>query len=233
MIVANNLRKLYHRGTEEVEAVKDISLDIKEGEFVSFVGPSGSGKTTLINILGCLDNPTSGEMYINDVQIFNGKYFLSERKLTHIRRENFGYIFQKFYLIPTLSVKDNILLPFAFYKNNDDPLYFKHLTESLGIDKRLNHLPSQISGGEMQRVAIARALVNKPKILLADEPTGNLDSKRSDEIGAVLKNLNQEHGITIILVTHNPHLARTADRVVEIRDGEIFMQTDQRLVTPL
>jgi putative ABC transport system ATP-binding protein len=220
-IVAESLTKTYVRGNETVVAVNEVSLDIKTGEYVAFVGPSGSGKTTLINILGCLDNPTSGSLSIEGYPVFGNGKPLSERALTRIRRDLFGYIFQKFYLIPTLTVVENILLPFAFYRkpgarDNVDPLL-----EHLGLDKRKNHLPGQISGGEMQRAAIARALVNNPRILLADEPTGNLDTGRGEEIGRLLIELNRNQGLTIVLVTHNRRLAETAQRIITLNDGKI------------
>ncbi|MHB8054750.1 MAG: ABC transporter ATP-binding protein [Candidatus Aminicenantales bacterium] len=218
---ARSLRKVYHRGAEDIVAVDDISLTVAKGEFVSFIGPSGSGKTTLINLLGCLDNATSGTLALSGETVFSASKCLSESELTRIRRRIFGYIFQKFYLVPTLTVMENVLLPFAFYKKAEavaDPM---EVLRSLGLDKRAEHRPSELSGGEMQRVAIARALINKPEILLADEPTGNLDSKRSEEIGQILKTLNERDGLTILLVTHNPMLARVADRTVALRDGKV------------
>ncbi|OGD11848.1 MAG: hypothetical protein A2Y86_07950 [Candidatus Aminicenantes bacterium RBG_13_62_12] len=218
---ATGITKIYKRGSEDIPALDGISLKIRRGEFVSFVGPSGSGKTTLINILGCLDNATSGSLSLCGKTIFMERQRLSEADLTRIRRSVFGYIFQKFYLLPTLTVLENVVLPFTFFKKEGaakDPL---EILRSLGMDKRTNHLPGQLSGGEMQRVAIARALVNNPEILLADEPTGNLDSKRSQEIGEVLRRLNENEGLTVLLVTHNPALARLAARTIELRDGRI------------
>jgi putative ABC transport system ATP-binding protein len=226
IVKGDNLTKVYHRGSEEIRAVDGVSLEIRKGEFVSFIGPSGSGKTTLINLIGCLDNPTSGNLQINGRYLVNEGKNISENDLTRIRRENYGYIFQKFYLIPTLTVSENIMLPFAFFKKSDTDDNMKKLVEELGIDKRLKHLPGQLSGGEMQRVAIARALINRPNILLADEPTGNLDTKRSKEIGEILIDLNQRLGITIILVTHNPVLADIASRIIELRDGQIYNGPD-------
>jgi putative ABC transport system ATP-binding protein len=222
IVKADNLTKVYHRGSEKIRAVDDVSLEIRKGEFVSFIGPSGSGKTTLINLIGCLDNPTSGSLQVNGKNIINAGRNISEKELTRIRRENYGYIFQKFYLIPTLTVSENIMLPFAFFKKPGTEDNMRKLVVELGIDNRLKHLPGQLSGGEMQRVAIARALVNKPNILLADEPTGNLDTKRSTEIGKILADLNQRLGITVILVTHNPTLAAIAGRIIELRDGMIY-----------
>jgi putative ABC transport system ATP-binding protein len=220
-IVARSLKKVYCRGSEEILALDDVSLSIEEGRFVSFIGPSGSGKTTLINILGCLDNPTSGNLLVDGKEIFNEGKTLSEAELTKIRREIFGYIFQKFYLIPTLTVKENVMLPFTFYKKPGASEDVGKVLKLLGIDHRRDHLPGEISGGEMQRVAIARALVNKPRVLLADEPTGSLDVRRSLEIGEILKDLNQKEGLTVILVTHNPNLARIAHSVFELKDGKI------------
>jgi putative ABC transport system ATP-binding protein len=220
-LIAKNIKKIYHRGSEEIAAVNDITLSIKKGEFVSFIGPSGSGKTTLINILGCLDNPTSGNLNISGREIFSQDKKLTEKDLTVFRRELFGYIFQNFYLIPTLTVFENIAIPLSFYRKGNDDDNIHILMKSFGIEKRANHLPGQLSGGEMQRVAIARALINKPEIILADEPTGNLDTNRSKEIGRVLRELNQREGITLIMVTHNPALAKTADRVIELQDGKL------------
>jgi ABC-type lipoprotein export system ATPase subunit len=220
-LVARQLKKIYRRGSEEVAAVDDISLHVGRGEFVSFVGPSGSGKTTLINLLGCLDNPSSGELVLAGRTIFAAGKNLSERDLTKVRRELFGYIFQYFYLIPTLTVRENIMLPLTFFRKPGSEERVGSLMELLGIGHRAGHLPGQISGGEMQRVAIARALVNQPEILLADEPTGNLDTRRSEEIGTILADLNRESGITVVMVTHNLGLAAHAHRVVELRDGRI------------
>jgi ABC-type lipoprotein export system ATPase subunit len=202
--------------------VDGVSLNVEKGEFISFIGPSGSGKTTLINILGCLDNATSGSLKIGGETVFSDNCSLSESDLTKIRRRVFGYIFQKFYLVPTLTVLENVLLPFAFFQKAEASADPMEILRDLGLDKRINHRPSELSGGEMQRVAIARALVNKPEILLADEPTGNLDTKRSGEIGEVLRSLNGRDGLTILLVTHNPNLARIAHRTIELRDGRIF-----------
>ena len=221
-ISARNLTKVYQRGSEEIFAVHDISLEIKKGEYLAFVGPSGSGKTTLMNILGCLDNPSSGTLAIAGRPIFGEKKTLSERKLTKIRRDLFGYIFQKFHLIPTLNVLENVLLPCTFYQKEEEvEQRAADLLQSLGMEQRMHHLPGQLSGGEMQRVAIARSLINSPEILLADEPTGNLDSARSEEISQVLQKLNRTEGLTIILVTHNPSLAQTADRIVTLHDGRL------------
>lgn len=226
---AVNLTKSYRRGSEEVTAVRTASLKVQQGDFVSFIGPSGSGKTTLVNLLGCLDNPTSGELFLGGRQIFgNDRHRLSEQRLTEIRRETFGYIFQNFYLIPTLTVIENVMLPLTFYRKPGREEKVQGLLQLLGIDHRKDHLPGQISGGEMQRVAIARALVNSPNILVADEPTGNLDTKRSVEIVSILRDLSSNAGLTVIMVTHNLELARAADRFCEMRDGGICETTGPR-----
>ncbi|MDR2426715.1 MAG: ABC transporter ATP-binding protein [Endomicrobium sp.] len=221
IIEAANLTKIYARGSEKVCALNDISFTVKKGDIVSITGQSGSGKTTLVNIVGCLDNPTSGSLKIDGTQIFKENLELSESELTVIRRNFFGYIFQKFFLIPTLTVKENILVPAVFKKElkvNENRL--NEILKMLGISHRKNHLPSQLSGGEMQRVAIARALINSPSILIADEPTGNLDSKRSQEIKKLLTDVNKERGITIILVTHNPDFAKIGNHHIELFDGK-------------
>lgn len=222
LIVAENLNKIYHRGNEDIKALNNINLNIKENEMLAVVGPSGSGKTTLVNILGCLDNPSSGTLKIAGQEIFAAGKQLSEKKLTLIRRQYFGYVFQKFFLIPTLTVRENIILPTVFNSEiKVDEKYLLNLLDLLGISHRLEHLPAELSGGEMQRVAIARALITKPKILIADEPTGNLDSQRTEEIKNLLLKLKQEQNLTIILVTHNPEFAKTADKILTISDGEI------------
>ncbi len=228
-IEAKRLTKVYTRGIEEVISVNNVSFEINKGDFISIIGPSGSGKTTLVNLLGCLDNPSGGELLLDGNMIFGANRRLSERALTKIRREAFGYVFQNFYLIPTLTVMENILLPLTFFRKPGTDDEAEKLLALLGIDHRRNHLPGQISGGEMQRVAIARAMVNKPEILLADEPTGNLDTKRSEEIVEVLRVLNRSVGLTVVMVTHNPELARYAERMFEMKDGHISeIEVDSR-----
>ncbi|MDR0587450.1 MAG: ABC transporter ATP-binding protein [Burkholderiales bacterium] len=222
-IEAHDLTKTYSRGAEQITALNNVSFAVDKGDIVSVVGASGSGKTTLVNVLGCLDNPSSGTLMINHKVIFGEGKLLSEPALTKIRRATFGYVFQKFFLIPTLSVKENILLPSVFQPDHtpdDESLY--QLMDMLGIARRENHLPSQLSGGEMQRVAIARALIHKPEVLIADEPTGNLDSKRSNEIKDLLLRLNQENGITVIIVTHNPDIAKIGNKTLELVDGKLM-----------
>jgi putative ABC transport system ATP-binding protein len=222
LIEAKELTKIYTRGAEKIYALNEASFSIEQGEIVAVVGASGSGKTTLINVLGCLDNPTSGELTVDGQQIFRQGLKLSESELTRIRRGIFGYVFQKFFLIPTLTVQENILLPSVFQpKLRANNANLERVMTMLDIARRREHLPGQLSGGEMQRVAIARALINNPAVLIADEPTGNLDSKRSEEIKNLLLGLNKEHGITIILVTHNPELAKIGSKVIELKDGRI------------
>jgi ABC-type lipoprotein export system ATPase subunit len=219
VLEARGLTRTYRRGAEEIRALDGVSLDIRAGEFVSFTGPSGSGKTTLVNLLGCLENPTRGELRLAGRPIFGAGRTLGERELTRIRREVFGYIFQNFYLIPTLTVRENVALPLAFFRKAEAVTEIGRLLAMLGLEHRAEHLPGQISGGEMQRVAIARALVNRPEILLADEPTGSLDTRLTQEIGEVLQGLNRNTGLTIIMVTHNPSLARLGSRVIAMQDG--------------
>ena len=222
VLAARELTKVYTRGSEAIRAVDGVSLSIRRGEFVAFMGRSGSGKTTLINLLGCLDNPTAGELDLAGRKIFGEGKPLGERDLTRVRRELFGYIFQNFYLIHTLTVRENVALPLAFYRKAGVEDEVERLLKMLGMEHRMDHLPGQISGGEMQRVAIARALVNRPEILLADEPTGNLDTKRSEEIGDILQDLNRNEGLTIIMVSHNPELAKLGGRRIEMRDGRAW-----------
>jgi putative ABC transport system ATP-binding protein len=214
VIEATGIGKTYQRGREKVCALNGVDLTIEPGEFVSIVGPSGAGKTALMNILGCLDTPSSGTLTIDGVQV-TGK---GEAELVKIRREHIGFVFQQFFLIPTLTVGENVGLPLLFSGTPYDPAKIETLLEKVGLSHRADHLPGQLSGGEMQRVAIARALVNNPRILLADEPTGNLDSVTADGIYRLFEDLHRQ-GITVIVVTHNRELAKRAGRVITIRDG--------------
>ncbi|MBS3949086.1 MAG: ABC transporter ATP-binding protein [Peptococcaceae bacterium] len=214
MIKAENLSKSYKRGSETVYALQEANLVINAGEFISIVGPSGSGKTTFMNMLGCLDTPSSGGYLLNGTQIAG----LKERDLVKVRQENIGFVFQQFYLLPTLTVKENVELPLLF--QNKGLNRSKEILETVGLSHRYTHLPKELSGGEMQRVAIARALINSPKILLADEPTGNLDTKNSEKVITLFRELHRL-GLTIIMVTHNPELARIADRIITMTDGRI------------
>ena len=222
LIEARELTKIYTRCAEKIIALNKATFTIAPGEIAAIIGASGSGKTTLVNVLGCLDNPTAGRLRVNGRPIFQEGLKLSESALTKIRREIFGYVFQRFFLLPTLTVQENILLPSVFQprlRANNASL--ERVMTMLGIAKRRRHLPGQLSGGEMQRVAIARALINNPSVLIADEPTGNLDSSRSEEIKNLLVELNRQHGITIILVTHNPELAKIGTQTIELKDGLI------------
>jgi putative ABC transport system ATP-binding protein len=214
IIEATGISKTFRRGREEVCALSGVNLTIESGEFVSIVGPSGAGKTALMNILGCLDTPSSGTLMIDKIPV-TGK---GEAELVKIRREHIGFVFQQFFLIPTLTVGENVGLPLLFSGRPYEPETIESLLEKVGLSHRADHLPFQLSGGEMQRVAIARALVNNPRILLADEPTGNLDSVTADGIYRLFEELHRQ-GITVIVVTHNRELAQRAGRVITIRDG--------------
>ena len=214
VIEASDLTKVYRRGSESVHALKGVSLSVEAGEFISIVGPSGSGKTALLNLLGCLDTPTSGSLMVNGVDVT----CLSEKKRVLIRRESIGFIFQQFFLIPTLSAKENIMLPLTFSKKKVNQSRADDILDLVGLSHRENHLPNELSGGEMQRVAIGRALINDPKIILADEPTGNLDSDTAGQVYQVFEDLVQR-GYTLIVVTHNTELAERAHRVLHLRDG--------------
>ncbi|MBD1399476.1 ABC transporter ATP-binding protein [Pelovirga terrestris] len=216
MIELKHIEKTYRRGVETVRALRGVNLTINAGELMAIVGPSGAGKTTLLHILGCLDQPTNGDVLFDGVNTAG----MPESQLVKIRREKIGFVFQQFYLIPGLSVFDNIALPLLFSKKPAQRKKIEQLAEMVGLEHRLNHAPAQLSGGEMQRTAIARGLVNDPAILLADEPTGNLDTENSEKIYAILRRLSNE-GLTTIMITHNPELAARAERTVKIRDGLI------------
>jgi len=222
VISAKKLTKIYHRGSEEIHALKDVSLNITDGEFAAIVGPSGSGKTTLLNLVGCLDTPTRGSLRLNGVEV-NG---LKEKDLVKLRRENIGFVFQQFFLLPTLTVRENIELPLLFSRRNGCRNHIDEIIEAVGLKARAEHLPSQLSGGEMQRVAIGRALINEPKIILADEPTGNLDSATAVKIFQLFQDLNSQ-GLTLIIVTHNLELAKSAHRVIQLRDGEVAQKASR------
>ena len=214
MIELKQIEKNYRRGAEEVRALRGVDLSIAAGELLAIIGPSGAGKTTLLHILGCLDQPTRGEVLFDGVNTSN----MPESELVKLRREKIGFVFQQFYLIPGLSVFDNIALPLLFSKKQASRSKILALAEMVGLEHRLDHAPAQLSGGEMQRAAIARGLVNDPEILLADEPTGNLDSENSDKIYALLRSLSQ-NGLATVMITHNTELAARAQRTVQIRDG--------------
>jgi ABC-type lipoprotein export system ATPase subunit len=214
MIELKQIEKNYRRGAEEVRALRGVDLSIAAGELLAIIGPSGAGKTTLLHILGCLDQPSKGDVLFDGVNTSN----MPESKLVQLRREKIGFVFQQFYLIPGLSVFDNIALPLLFSKKQASRSKIRALAEMVGLEHRLDHAPAQLSGGEMQRAAIARGLVNDPEVLLADEPTGNLDSENSDKIYALLRSLSQ-NGLATVMITHNTELAARAQRTVQIRDG--------------
>jgi len=218
-IEAVELRKTYHVGKIEVPALRGISFRAERGEFVSVVGPSGSGKSTLFYLLGGLAQADSGRVVIDGVDFAT----LSDGERTRMRKRKIGFVFQKFNLLPTLDARSNIdiALDIAGTNGNRDVVYFDKIVGLLGLEKRLPHRPSELSGGEQQRVALARALINKPAIVLADEPTGNLDSQNSEIVLGMLRHSNRELGQTVLMITHNPAAAQYGDRIIHMRDGEI------------
>lgn len=220
VIVADRLGKVYRSGKVAVEALRDVSFQVQPGEFVSIVGPSGSGKSTLFYNLGGLTRPSSGRLLIGGVDFAS----LSDAERTRLRKQKIGFVFQKFNLLPTLTAMDNILLAHEIASGSSkiDKPYFDRLTDLLGIRGRLDHRPSELSGGEQQRVAIARALIARPAIVLADEPTGNLDSQNSDAVLAVLRRSNQDLKQTVMMITHNPEAAAIGDRILHMRDGKLL-----------
>ena len=217
ILKVENLTKSYGSGEAKVDALKNVNLSIKKGEFVALVGPSGSGKSTLLHLLGGVDRPTSGKVYINDVDIYN----LKEKDLSIFRRRNVGLIYQFYNLIPVLSVKENILLPAELDNRKIDKEFLDDLLKTLVLKERENHLPNELSGGQQQRTSIGRALINRPSIVLADEPTGNLDSKNSKEVLELLKLSVKKYNQTLIMITHDNNIALQADRVITIEDGII------------
>jgi putative ABC transport system ATP-binding protein len=216
IIEAVGLTKTYRQGRDMIHALNDVNFSVDEGEFASIVGPSGSGKTALLNILGCLDSADKGSLRIAGVRADG----LKESKLVKLRRENIGFVFQQFYLIPTLTARENIELPLLFSRKEKEEGRMDEVLEMVGLKGRDEHLPGQLSGGEMQRVAIGRALINNPSIIMADEPTGNLDSETSKKIYSLFKKLNGQ-GLTLIVVTHNLELAKQAHRTYTLKDGRI------------
>ncbi len=221
MIELRNINKTYYVGDMAVPVLKGISLKIEQGEFVALMGASGSGKSTLMNILGCLDRPTSGEYFFEGREI--GMISADER--AYLRNHKFGFVFQNFNLLPRTSALDNVIMPLSYSEHTltDKQAYERaaQMLQNIGLGDRLNYEPAKLSGGQQQRVAIARALINKPSILLADEPTGNLDSHTSEDVLTLFENLHGKHGITIILVTHDPNIAHHAKRIIHITDGVI------------
>lgn len=212
-----NLTKVYGSGNNKVVALDNVSFSVEKGEFVSIVGASGSGKSTLLHLLGGVDRPTSGKVLINDTDIFK----MNDDELAIFRRRQVGLIYQFYNLIPILNVRENITLPLELDNKRVSDEEVDNLIEMLGLDKRSKHLPNELSGGEQQRTSIGRALISRPAIVLADEPTGNLDTKASEEIVSLLKKSNKEMKQTIIMITHNLELAKVADKIIEIADGRI------------
>lgn len=218
MIVTENLTKIYKMGTTEVIGNRDINLTIKDGEFAAIMGPSGSGKSTLLHMVGGLDKPTSGRVIINGLNIAK----LSDQTLCDMRREQIGFIFQTFNLLPTLTTIENVIVPMS-PRGLTDEIRTRSINvlKAVGLADRIEHTPMELSGGQQQRVAIARALVNNPKILLADEPTGNLDTKSGRDILSLMKNMNIRSGVTVIIVTHDPKVADVTNRTIYLEDGKI------------
>jgi len=217
-IQVENITKVFRIGKVDVPALRGVSFEVQRGEFVSIVGPSGSGKSTLFYIMGGLTGPTSGRVLIDGADFAQ----MSDARRTEMRKRKIGFVFQKFNLLPTLTAKDNIEIAREIAgRDGQDPDFEKRVTEMLGISERLNHRPSELSGGEQQRVALARALINHPSIVLADEPTGNLDSKNSEIVLGMLRETNKKFGQTVLMITHNPAAASIGDRIIHMRDGLI------------
>ena len=219
VVEAKDITKVYQMGEVEVHALRGLSVNIAPGEILSIMGPSGSGKSTLMNILGCLDRPTSGEYHLNGESVAN----MTDDQLAEIRNRGVGFVFQSFNLLPRATALANVELPmrYAVLNGRNRKQVATEALEAVGLGDRIHHRPNELSGGQMQRVAIARALVNNPAIIMADEPTGNLDTKAGDELMTLLRNLNKDRGTTLIIVTHDPEIAELTDRVISIRDGRI------------
>ncbi len=215
MLEVQSIFKTYGSGEAAVHALKNVSFSVPKGEFVAVVGESGSGKSTLLNIVGALDTPTSGKVLIDGKDIFS----MEDRNLTIFRRRNIGFIFQSFHLIPELTVEQNIIFPVLLDYQRPNEKHLEELLAVLNLKERRSHLPSQLSGGQQQRVAIGRALMTRPSLILADEPTGNLDSQNSSEVIALLKEASRKYEQTILMITHNRSIAQTADRVLQVSDG--------------
>ncbi|MDQ0971373.1 putative ABC transport system ATP-binding protein [Neobacillus niacini] len=217
IVEVKNLSKIYGKGETAVTALDNVSFSVKKGEFVCIIGPSGSGKSTLLHLLGGVDRPTSGKVLIDQTDIYD----LNETQLAIFRRRQIGLIYQFYNLIPILTVEENITLPMLLDEQKVDPSHFNKVVEILGLSERLSHLPNQLSGGQQQRVSIGRALISNPAIMLADEPTGNLDSKNSKEIMELLKMFNKTYNQTLIVITHDERIALQADRIIAIEDGKV------------
>lgn len=217
IISTSNLTKSYGKGEATVHALRKTTIGFEMGKFTAIMGPSGSGKSTLLHLLGGLDTPTSGAVYFNNSNIYD----LNDDKISELRRRSFGFVFQSFNLIPILTVKENILLPILLDHAICDEAYVNDMIRLLGLEKRLHHLPGAISGGQQQRVALARALVNKPSIIFADEPTGNLDTKTGMEVLKLLRCIQKKYNQTLIMVTHDEAISKQADRIITIADGVV------------
>ncbi len=224
ILKVENVTKIYGTGNTAVKALDKVSLSVEKGEFIAVVGPSGSGKSTLLHIIGGVDNPTSGKVYINNTDVFS----LNENNLAIFRRRNIGLVYQFYNLIPVLNVEENILLPLLLDGRKEDRNHLNNLLSTLNLSDRTRHLPNQLSGGQQQRVSIGRALINNPALVLADEPTGNLDSKNSAEIIELLQYYNKTYNQTLIIITHDERIALQADRIISIEDGRIV--SDERIV---
>lgn len=220
LLEVKSVSKIYGKGDNAVHALKDIKFSVDKGEYIAIVGESGSGKSTLLNIIGALDTPTEGKVIINNKDLFSMK----DSELTVFRRRNIGFVFQGFNLIPELTVEQNIIFPVLLDYKKPDRKYLEELLNILGLQERKNHLPSELSGGQQQRVAIGRALITRPSLILADEPTGNLDSKNSSEVISLLKESSQKYEQTIIMITHSRSIAQAADRVLRVSDGILVDQ---------
>ena len=225
LIKVKNLKKQFQIGSETVNAIKDISFDVKAGEFISIMGPSGSGKTTLMNIIGCLDTPTSGEYHLDDNEVS----LLDDNELAAIRNKKIGFVFQSFHLLSRNTALNNVMLPltYAGFDKNEALKKAKSVLDKVGLEDRVSHKPNELSGGQQQRVAIARALVNDPSIVFADKPTGNLDTKTGEEIMSLFKELHK-NGQTIIVITHENDIAYQTERIITVKDG--LIESDERRV---
>ncbi|MDO5001195.1 MAG: ABC transporter ATP-binding protein [Eubacteriales bacterium] len=217
ILETKDLRKIYGSGDTEVRALDGVDLTVEAGEFVAIVGTSGSGKSTLLHMLGGLDRPSGGSVTVDGKDIFS----LSDEALTIFRRRKIGFVFQNYNLVPVLNVYENIVLPIQLDGGEPEPAYIESIVETLGLEKKLQNLPNNLSGGQQQRVAIARALAAKPAIILADEPTGNLDSRTSQDVMSLLKVTSEKFSQTIVMITHNEEIAQMADRIIRIEDGRI------------
>lgn len=222
-LIVSNLKKYYGKGDTTVKAVDGINLQIETGKFTSIIGTSGSGKSTLLHCMAGLDKPTDGVVMLGDKNLYD----LSDNELSKIRRQEFGFIFQSFNLIPVINVYDNIALPILLDGKKPDKIYIDSIVKAIGLEEQVKKFPNELSGGQQQRVAIARALANRPSVIFADEPTGNLDSKTTEEVMEILKNTVKDFGRTLVMITHNQEIAETADRIITISDGKIINDTDK------